>query len=349
MNGSRIFSMARKDVVLTTRESFYLLMVIMPILMTVAINAALGGMGTATPSLGVVGEGEIVSVLQEEPSITVGVVSSEEQLRKAVLKGDYDAGLIMPEDFDMAAGDIPLLLVSGKSLLNERLTIAATLVEVFLKDAGVEEVATIETRLIGTEEFSIKVRMIPFLLVNATMIAAMILSASLVEEREMNTLNAVLVTPITALEVILAKSLFGLFLGLTLGVLILVLNSSLTGGMHLILFFLILGTLFAVGIGLMAGVVMKNITDLIARFKLLGFFFMLPAFVILFPQIPQWLGYFFPTYYFIHPILAITQEGATFLDVWWEAVVIIIVDIVVLYATSRVLRVRMLGKEIGRF
>lgn len=346
MNVSRLISMTRKDVVLITRESFFLFMVIIPILLSLALNAALGTVGTATPSLGVLGEGEFVDTLQEEPSIKVSIVSSEESLRKAVLEGEYDAGLIIPKDVDIAAGTLPILLISGKSLLNERLTIGATLVEAFREHAGVEALVTIETKLIGTEEFSVRQRLIPFILVYATMIAAMIISASLIEEREYKTLNAVLVTPITPLEVISAKSLFGLFLGLILGILILVLNSSLTGGIHLILLFLILGTLFAVGIGLMAGVVMKDITDLISRMKLLGFFFMLPAFVILFPQIPQWLGNFFPTYYFIHPLLVITQRGAGWSEVWWEAVVMIIIDVVVLIAASRVLRKRMLGEAI---
>lgn len=346
MNVSRLFSMARKDVVLTTREGFFLFMVMIPILLSLVLNAALGSIGTATPSVGVLGEGAVVDILQEESSIKVSIVSSEESLRKAVLEGEYDAGLIMPKDSDIAAGTLPTLLISGKSLLNERLTIGATLLEAFRAGAGAEELVTIETKLIGTEEFSIKERLIPFILVYAVMIAAMILSASLIEEREYKTLNAVLVTPITPLEVIMAKSLYGLFLGLILGILILVLNSSLTGGIHLILFFLVLGTVFAVGIGLMAGVVMKDITDLISRMKLLGFFFMIPGLVILFPQIPQWLGKFFPTYYFIHPLLFITQKGATWSDVWWEAVVMVVIDVVVLYAASRVLRRRMLGQAI---
>ena len=346
MNVSRLFSMTRKDVVSTTRESFFLLMILVPIIMSIVLTYALGTMGTPTPSVGVFGEGELVNILEEEPSIKVSIVSSEEHLRKAVLEGEYDAGLIIPSDLDIAAGTLPTLLISGKSLLNERLTIGATLVEAFREGAGAEGVVTIETKLIGTEEFSIKQRFVPAILVYATMIAAMILSASLIEEREYKTLNAVLVTPITPLEVIVAKSLYGLFLGLILGILILVLNSSLTGGIHLILFFLILGTLFAVGIGLMAGAVMKDITDLISRMKLLGFFFMIPALVILFPQIPQWLGKFFPTYYFIHPLLVITQRGAGWSDVWWEAVMMMIIDVVVLYAASRVLRRRMLGEAI---
>ena len=346
MNFSRLFSMTRKDVVMTTRESFFFFMIFIPIIMSIVLTYALATMGTATPFLGILGEGELVAILEGEPSIKVSVVTSEENLRKAVLEGEYDAGLIIPSDSDIAAGTLPVLLISGKSLLNERLTIGATLVEAFREGTGAEEVVTIETKLIGTEVFSIEERLVPFILVYATMIAAMILSASLIEEREFKTLNAVLVTPITPLEVILAKSLYGMFLGLILGILILILNSSLTGGIHLILFFLILGTLFAVGIGLMAGVVMKDITDLISRMKLLGFFFMIPALVILFPQIPQWVGKLFPTYYFIHPLLVITQRGAGWSELWWEAVVMIIIDVVVLYATSRVLRRRMLGEAI---
>ncbi|MBU7032252.1 MAG: ABC transporter permease [Theionarchaea archaeon] len=344
MNASRLLSMTRKDIVLTIRESFFLFMVIMPILMTLVLNVALGSMGSATPSLGVLGEGEIVDILQEESSIEVSTVSSEEDLRKAVLENEYDAGLIMPADTDKGA--LPTLLISGKSLLNERLTVGATLIEAYRESAHIDNLATIETKLIGTEEFSLKQRFIPFILVLAAQIAALIISASLIEEREFKTLNAVLVTPITPMEVIVSKSFYGMFLGLILGILILVLNSSFTGSIPLILLFLILGMFFAMGIGLMAGVVMKDITDLISRMKLLGFFFMLPALVMLFPQIPQWLGKLFPTYYFIHPLLIITQRGAGWSEVWWEAAILIVIDVIVLMGAGRVLNSRMLGREI---
>jgi ABC-2 type transport system permease protein len=338
--------MTRKDIVLTTRESFFLFMVLIPIFLALVLNVALGTMGTTIPSVGVVGEGEIVDILQEESSIEMSIVSSEEDLRKAVLENDFNAGLIMPADSDIATGTLPTVLISGKSLLNERLTIGATLLKAYRESANIEELVTIETTLIGTEEFSLKQRFIPFILVYAAMVAAMIISASLIEEREYKTLNAVLVTPITPLEVVLSKSLYGMFLGLILGILILVLNSSLTGGIHLILLFLILGMFFAIGIGLVAGVVMKDITDLISRMKLLGFFFMLPALVMLFPQIPQWLGKLFPTYYFIHPLLIITQRGAGWSDIWWEAVILVIIDVVVLIGAGKILNRRMLGKEI---
>ncbi len=341
MNLGRLFSMVRKDIVLTTRESFFVLLVVMPILMTVVLNAALGTVGEETPVLGVYGDG-LVELLEEEPSIEVVTVPSLEYLREKVAEGEYDAGLVLPGPGGEGEAR---LLISGKSLLSERLTIGATLMNVYRKSVNAQERAVYEIRVIGGGEFSLKVRLIPFLLIVATAIGGFIISSSLIEEREMKTLNAVLVTPITYSEVILAKTVYGLFLGLVLGVLILVLNSSFRGGM-IVLFFLFLGTLFTVGLGLIAGAVMKNITDLIARIKIFNLFLMFPAFVVLFPQIPQWLGYFFPTYYYIDPILEVTQKGVGWADVWWEAVVLVVIDVVVLILAGRVLRERMLGKEI---
>ncbi|MBU7009103.1 MAG: ABC transporter permease [Theionarchaea archaeon] len=338
MKFSRMFPMAKKDVVIITRESFFLYMVAMPIIASLVLTAVLGSVGTARPTLAVYGEGELMSILEEELSLNVTIFSSEESLREAVLQGEYDGGLLV--------SPTPKLLISGKSLLNERVTIGAALENAFREVSGEEETILFETKEIGADVYPWKVRFVPFLVIIAAMVAGMIISASLIEEREKKTLNAVLVTPITSLEVITAKALFGLFLGLILGTIILVLNGALAGGFLLIMLFLVLGTTFTVAIGLMAGVMMDNITDLITRIKTFGVILYFPAVVIMFPQIPQWIGKFFPTYYFIDPIFSITQEGAGWSDVWWKAVILLACDVVVLVLAAKVLRERMLGKKI---
>ncbi|MBU7041469.1 MAG: ABC transporter permease, partial [Theionarchaea archaeon] len=257
MNIRRMFQMTKKDIKLVTRGTFFLFMIIMPILMSVALNAALGSVGTSAPAVAVYGESELIPLLEQEPSIHVVTAQSEQELRNKVLEGEYDAGVVFE------GGTSPLVLVSGKSLLNDRLTVGATLVKVYQEQMGAEEVISFETRTVGGEEYPLKVRIMPFMLIIAVMVGGLIISSSLVEERELKTLNAVLVTPITPLEVIVAKTLFGLFLGFVLSAIILALNSTLTGGLYLVVLFLILGTLFTVGLGLIGGVIMKNITDLI--------------------------------------------------------------------------------------
>ncbi|MFQ5891493.1 MAG: ABC transporter permease, partial [Candidatus Methanofastidiosia archaeon] len=301
--------MAKKDIIMTTREAVFIFWVIIPILGSLILNAALGSVGTGTPSMGIIGGDDFVSVLENDTSIRVTVFSSEKDLREAVLLGEYDSGLIVPSEAEFLEGKIPKLLISGESLLNERITIGAALLGAFREFSGAEDLVTYETILIGEEEFSLQTRITPTFLIVAAIVGGLIISMSLIEEREKKTLYAVMVTPITPLEVILAKSLYGLFLGLVLGILILILNNSFGGELYLVMVFLILGILFSVGIGLMAGVVMDNITDLLARMKIFNIFLWFPAIVILFPQIPQWIGKIFPTYYFVHPILLITQKG----------------------------------------
>ncbi|MCK4247895.1 MAG: hypothetical protein KAX04_05090, partial [Methanomicrobia archaeon] len=70
--------MAKKDVVIITRSSFFLYMVAMPIVMSLVLTAVLGSVGTARPTLAVYGEGELISILEEEPSLNVTIFSSEE-------------------------------------------------------------------------------------------------------------------------------------------------------------------------------------------------------------------------------------------------------------------------------
>ena len=85
----------KKDIVIVTRETFFLYMVVMPILMSLILTTVLGTVGTARPTLAVYGEGELASILEEEPSLNVTIFSSEESLREAVLEGEYDGGLLV--------------------------------------------------------------------------------------------------------------------------------------------------------------------------------------------------------------------------------------------------------------
>ena len=140
MNSSRLLSMTKKDVVLTTRQGFFLFMVVMPVVLTIVLNAALGSVGETTPSLVVYGDNEIISILEEKPTIRVYTGLSEEEIREAVLNGEYDAGLIIPRDSEIAQGNLPKLLISGKSLANDRLTIGSTLLSAYREGVQAGEV-----------------------------------------------------------------------------------------------------------------------------------------------------------------------------------------------------------------
>jgi len=336
MSLSRIFLMTKKDIVLTTREKFFLAMIIFPIISTFIVNAALGSTGASNPSLALYAGDNLKSALMERSTLDIEYFDDPSALYDAVSKGEYDGGLIV--------GEYTKLYMSGNSLLNERVAIQSTVSSALSEISGKSKALIVESVILGEEEYSLKVRIIPFLLIFSVVIAGFIISSSLVEEREKKTINALLVSPASPLEVIISKSIYGLFLGIVLSAIVLIMNNALSE--PLILFFLFLGTVFTVGIGLLGGAVMDNITDLIARMKIFNIFLQFPALVILFPQIPQWIGKFFPTYYFIDPVLRLSQGSAGFGDVWMHALVLLGCDIIVIMLASRVLRQRILGRNL---
>jgi ABC-2 type transport system permease protein len=59
----------------------------------------------------------------------------------------------------------------------------------------------------------------------------------------------------------------------------------------------------------------KDINTLFATIKSLGIFLYAPGFVYIFPDLPQWIGRIFPTYYIIQPVLEVSQNNAGLAEV----------------------------------
>lgn len=337
MNIHRIAMMTKKDMSLLTRESFFLFFILMPIIVSLVLAMVLGASDEFIPVIGVEeGDDGISSVLSQNSAVSLREIPSGRSPEEGILSGTYDAAIIDNEN--------PVLMLSAKLQYDEELIVISSVKKAYYDMLGINPAVTVHTVALGEGDYSVEVRIIPFLVIISIMIGGLIISTSLIEEREQKTLSAVLVTPMSPFEVILSKSVFGLFIGLVLGVLILALNNALTNA--LILLFLILGTIFTVALGLIGGAVMDNITDLVARMKMFQLFLQFPSFVILFPQIPQWIGKLFPTYYIVEPVLSISQAGASIGDVWWKALVLVACDIITIAIASKVLAKRMSGFEI---
>jgi len=67
-----------------------------------------------------------------------------------------------------------------------------------------------------------------------------------------------------------------------------------------------LAAIMAAELGLILGTSIKDVNTLFAVWKFGGLILFGPAIVYMFPQLPQWLGYLFPTYYIVRPIMDIS-------------------------------------------
>ena len=69
------------------------------------------------------------------------------------------------------------------------------------------------------------------------------------------------------------------------------------------------------GLGILLGAMVKYFTTLFGVWKFGGILLWAPAIVYLFPQIPEWIGRIFPTYYIIWPIIEISINGGSWPDI----------------------------------
>jgi ABC-2 type transport system permease protein len=95
--------------------------------------------------------------------------------------------------------------------------------------------------------------------------------------------------------------------------------------------------------GLLLGAFLKDVDTLFAVLKATGILLYAPAIVYLFPEIPQWIGRIFPTYYLIGPVIEISQRGATWSDVALD--VFILLGLILLMLVGVVFAVRWLSRQ----
>jgi ABC-2 type transport system permease protein len=147
------------------------------------------------------------------------------------------------------------------------------------------------------------------------------------------------VTPTTIGDIFTAKGVIGATLAIIMGVLTLAISTSFGGSPFALVGVLVLGAVLAAEIGLLVGAFVRDINTLFAFWKFGGLLLFGPAFIFMFPQIPSWIGYIFPTYYVIRPVTDLTVLGASFgsvaLYVGILVAIVVVMGIVVMTIVRR--------------
>lgn len=192
---------------------------------------------------------------------------------------------------------------------------------------------------IGTEEpLDLFELFFPLVVLIVIMIGAyMIPAAFIVQEKERQTLSALLVTPASVADIFVAYSLSGILVSLFMALVMLALIVGL-GQQLLVVVAILLASLMSAELGLMMGMKARDMNTLIALMKSLNIFFIGPAILDMFPAVPDWVIKIFPTYYLFDPIVQITLYGKGFSDIAWEfglLVVFIVVLLIPLFLMAR--------------
>jgi ABC-2 type transport system permease protein len=331
----------RKDLQLGPRSPLLLWALVLPILLTLLIRGVFGGLFASEPRLGIVdlGTSELVAEAGAVEGLDVSVLTDPDELRTRVEANDLDAGLVLQPGFDAAvrAGERPALhlFVGGESPAANRILLAVTTLDLI---RGLEDrtaPVTVEVVELGAAGVPFDLRMLPLIVMMTVAIAGgMIPAASLVEEKEKGTLQAVLVTPTTMSEVLLAKGTLGWLLAVVAGTITLAINGVLTTAPTATLLGIVLGATMMAQVGLMLGAWAPDTNTLFAAWKLGAMVLIYPVVFYIWPDLPTWIARLGPTFYFLQPVWAASVEGAGLSEVWRELAIAAGICLALLPATA---------------
>lgn len=318
MSVRRAWQILRKDLRMGPRSPIFLWALVIPIALTLLVRGVLGGLFDDAPSLGVVDEGTstVSTALEDIEGLDVRRLEDRADLLAEVADGRLDGGLVLPTGFDRAvrAGERPplLLWVAGESLPADRAVLTVAVLDLVRGLAGHEAVVDVEIVEIGEAGLPLDLRLLPLLVLFAVAVpGAMVPAASLVEEKERGTLHAVLASPVTAVEVLLAKGTLGVLLGILAGTVTLALNDAFGASPTAVLAAVLLGAVMMAQIGLLLGSWARDTNMLFTAWKAGALLLFLPAFFFVWPDLPTWPAQLVPTYYFLAPAYAVGVDGAS--------------------------------------
>ena len=346
MGVMRIAVLLRKELFQGPKNFFFIGAIIMPLILSFAISLVFGTLFNDQASLGIVDEGnsQLVMMIEENSALVSTEYKNVDELTDAVRNGAVDGGLVLIPDFDEMVKqgeqvDIPLYMW-GESLAKDRSIILATVSNLVRELANQEVPIDIETITLGEEEnIPWNDRLLPLIVLMAVALAGLALAgSSLVAEKEKKTIDAVVVTPTTINQVFIAKGLLGIIIGVISGIIILLINQAFVTNPALLVMLLILGGIMAAGIGLLMGAFSQNVTTFFSGMKLFGALLYAPAIFYFFPDMPQWIGKIFPTYYIVQPIVEISQQNAGWSQISFEVFILIGLDVALITLVAMIIR-----------
>ncbi len=335
MSIKRVAVLLRRELLQGTKSFLFIFAIAVPIVITLVVSVLSGSLLSGKPTLGLAdaGDSNLVASAQALDAVIVRTFDSPEALRDAVERGAVDIGLALPAGFDagLRAGAITEVtaFVWGESLMKDRIILAGAITGLVRDVAGQETPVEIVTATVGEGEgLAWEDRLLPLIVLMTIVIGgSMVPATSLVEEKQKGTLTALTVTPTTLADVYLAKGALGFLISVVMGVTILVINRALGLEPGLLLLVLVLSAVMASAYGVMLGVLIKDVNTLFATMKGTGILLYAPAFIYLFPAIPQWIGRVFPTYYMIEPVVEIVQRRGGWPEISLEVGILVVLDV----------------------
>ncbi len=322
MNPRAAAAIAAKDLIDALKNYRLLAIILMPI----GFSVLFGLLYRDAPSSAAIvaydpGGSQIVKSIGELEGWSLWVATSETEVEPTMTEQNALAGVVLPADFDarLAAGDRPPLKIILNGAQDGRFGARRLLIDLILVQSGQPlPVDLVETTINSSEsdagstspasapvanvlqELSLQgYLLVTWSMMGLAMVGMYMVPTLLVEETERKTLDALLVAPVSYVDLIVGKALVGLVYASLSAGLVFALNAQVPiRGIAPLIGVGLLSALFATLIGLWLGGMISNMQSLNSwgSFPLLAF--LLPVLLSGIPSNPLWsvLQFFPPTH-----------------------------------------------------
>jgi ABC-2 type transport system permease protein len=335
MSIHRILTIMKKSI--NPRNPYIIFSILGPLLFA-AIFQLVFGIWQTKPKIAIYegGDQTIVRKLEDTEAVDLLVAGSAAEVTRSVEEKKADVGVAFSEDTKekLAAGEKTRveLYINGESLAKSRAIALATITSAVRSvSPGVPQISFEQVKLGEEKALSLMDMFLPFMVIYIILLGGLMLTASfIVNEKEKKTFAALLVTPITLPEILIAFGMVGLIVSLAMGLILMLLTIGFAQPLLMLVVF-VLGSFLGVEWGLLLGMLSKDQTIFVAYIKAFGIFLIAPALFIIFPSWPQWIAKIFPTYYIANPIFRISIYGEGWSELGWQ--VLALAGFVLLFLT----------------
>ena len=282
---------------------------------------------------------------------TLNAVETEEQLKQAVLDGDYVAGISIPRGATgalAAGGKIQLTLYVPSDIPDEVLDSLEVLLEAQLA-SGYSSPLEIKEEILGVDLMGKQIpprnRLRPLLAIIIVLFETMGLANLIAEEAEKRTLHALLVTPVSPAELFIAKAITGIALAFSQAAVFAAVVGALAVHPLIILVTLLLGGILIVGLAFIIGSFARDFMGVIVWAMIIMIIMMVPAFSVLFPgSMTGWIKAV-PAYYLVDTVHRVTNYNAGWGESWRNLVILAGWD--VLFVAVGILALQRRSRNVG--
>ncbi|HMD89359.1 MAG TPA: ABC transporter permease, partial [Anaerolineaceae bacterium] len=286
----------------------------------------------------------------------IGDVSGEQAVVDAIDSGQANIGIIIPPDFsdqlEQGRATVMMLLDGSSSYTTQSAYNAANSISqqyaVSLIGQQASSPLMLHTQILYNPDLIDLWFVLPALMIFIMQALSMnFTSLCVVRERELGTIEAILVTPIRPLEFMIAKSIPQLLVSFTTGIVffieaVFILGIPFLGSALLLVVVSLIGILCGLGLGLVISTAVQTqnqsyqlsgLINVSAMF-LGGIFY--PSYTL--PIVLRWLGYIFPSTYLVPIVRGMFLKGISPLDLWPQTLAMILLMIGTFAIAARLFR-----------